>query len=184
MNDKIQNSTVDLLKRISSDERKLFSMLIQNNFKKYLDLKKGIKSILFVYNSNFEPNIEPIIQMCNELKIECHCYCIIRKKEDITQIDFNNQQMQFFKYTKLPYYDNTESSFKKEFDLVFFPIMAFNSNKECIDYEFKINYVRIMNLPPKTIKCAYCFSIQEYFDLDQCRNKFLVDNIITELIII
>lgn len=178
---KIESSIITLLQEISENRYSelctkinisILSLINTNNY----------KNILIIKNSFFEPNIDIIIDYCLKRNIAVY---IARhnknNKPNHSRVYSSKFELELYRYTKQ--IKDTKEIFEKDviFDLILSPILIFDKEMRCIDYEFHINKSFIDKFKSKnTIICAYCFSIQQYLDLSSQKNLIKADYIITD----
>lgn len=178
--EKICESTVNLLVNLDKQDREIYSDLITINFIRLVQ-KNNFKKILFVYNSLNEPNIDGMIRYCLNHDIEC--YVNYHTKNHVIRhlkIEDINFEKEFIYYTVQPYVKDKKLLVKGiKFDLVVFPILAFDANNNCIDYHVQLNYVTLLNINDSTKTCAYAYNFQEYNNIEKQNKVFKTNFIIT-----
>ncbi|MGL4950860.1 MAG: hypothetical protein ACRC4M_03485 [Mycoplasma sp.] len=178
---KLQRSTLNILNAFPTSDKQIFGEMLATQFKNLLK-KIKVKSILIVLNSNFEPHIENVINYCLQNNISVHLVSRKRNKIAFVKINNLNYKIEIFKYTNQPAFKKTKySKGELDFDLVLFPIMAYDKTLKFLDYDAKLN-IDLIQHPSisKVKKCGYCLCVQELSDLIAHHDARKIDYLITE----
>ncbi len=158
----LENAILNLLKNISQSDRDFYSDSINMNLI-HLIQTENYKSVLFLYNSLFEPSIDKTIIYCLNNNIDC--YFMYYNKKDYIQMfkaTTDNHDFEFYKYTIQPIPKKFAEKVSKNMnvDLVVTPLMACDQDLKMLDYSLDFNFLRLVNINNSTKRCGYCFSIQ------------------------
>lgn len=178
MNYKLQDSTFDLLKNLSSDEYQVFSTKLNLNIIKEVKLRK-INNFGIVLNSDFEADIKPLIQYLINQEINCYLF-YFNKQHDVGL--YKLDKLQFFKeyytYTNQPFVEEHYKSNNVFLDVILCPILNFDYQKNFLDTSFNL-INRILAKAKFKEFWGYCFDFQNYFEINNSDNEIKPDLIIT-----
>ncbi len=159
----LQKIIIGLLNSIDDGDRDIMSDNINMNLIRLIQ-EKQFKSVMFIYNSPIEPSIDKAIIYCLNHNIDC--YFVYNNKKDFPQtfkIAIDNHDFEYYRNTIQPIPKKFVEVSNKiaQVELVIAPLLAYDRNLNVIDYEAKINTIKIMHGSDNVIKCGYAFSIQE-----------------------
>ncbi len=163
----LQKITTNLLNSIDATDRDIMSDSVNLNLIRLIKEKK-YKSVMFLYNSPIEPSIDKTIIYCLNHNIDC--YFIYNNKKDYIhtfKATTDNHDFEYYKNTIQPipkkFVDVTSKSIPV--DLIVSPLLAYDHKLNMIDYDLKINFIRVIHSHEDADKCGYAFSIQELHEL-------------------
>ncbi|MGL4951711.1 MAG: hypothetical protein ACRC4L_01860 [Mycoplasma sp.] len=179
---RIQKSTINILKKFHEIDLDDFGKMILEQFKLLIS-RYTIKNILISNNSKFEPNIIHIINFCLDERI--NVYMISRNNSNkLSFVEIKNQSfnIEFFQYTTQPIYKKNQNDFI-DFDLILFPILSYDSQLNCCDYDIDlINDIYNDKRLIKTKKCAYAVCAQELSEIPKNIKSYNLDFVINEFL--
>ena len=159
----LQKIITNLLNSIDATDRDIMSDSVNMNLIRLIK-EKQYRSVMFIYNSPIEPSIDKTIIYCLNHNIDC--YFIYNNKKDYIhtfKVTTDNHDFEYYKNTIQPvpkkFVDVTSKSIPV--DLIVSPLLAYDNKLNMIDYDLKINFIRVIHSHEDADKCGYAFSIQE-----------------------
>ncbi len=159
----LEKIITNLLNSIDAVDRDFMSDSINMNLINLIK-KKKYKNVMFIYNSPIEPSIDKTIIYC--LNHDINCYFIYNNKKDYIhtfKVATDNHDFEYYKNTIQPipkkFVEVTSKSIPV--DLIVSPLLAYDDKLNMIDYELKVNFIRVIHSHEDADKCGYAFSIQE-----------------------
>ncbi len=178
----LQKIITGLLNSIDSTDRDIMSDSVNMNLIRLIQ-KNQYKSVLFIYNSPTEPSIDKTIIYCLNHNIDCFfIYCNKRDYPHIFKITPDNHDFEYYRNTIQPipkkFVDVTSKSIAVE--LIVSPLLAYDQRINVVDYDLKINTLKVMHSSDNAHKCGYAFSIQEMHSDISSLDKIEFDYIVNE----
>lgn len=179
-NEFIEKFIVDGLKRFNQAELNNLGEMTVNSFKQLMNIT-NLTSILIVHNAEFEIPIKYVLNYCIKHDIDVFVLRQTTKTYQLfhaTQPD--NLDLEYFQYTQQPCIGQKFGQYQR-FDVLLLPVMAFDQQANCVDYDLDLNRALLTKLNRLVkVTCGYATCLQEYASLKQAASLFSLDYIITE----
>lgn len=179
MNTNFQKSTLNFLHSLKSSELRQLGQGVSQQLTECVTQNKCQK-LLLVYPADFEPILTDFIKDCLNKQLELYILVWYEKhKFTYYKVESSDFELEFFLYTKQPI-TTSKKQLDIIFDLLIMPIMNYDHQCNCLDYDLQLNYDALTHHKKIAKTCGYATCFQEYSSLSGNPNVFRVDYVANE----